>query len=84
VFYGRLEKVQSESPDLIKTSLDVCEDFGLPRSECQGVTAHAINMKVDRDLIDAVKHWTSERSSLVPALDMFGMYARLDLGTHKF
>ena len=59
--------------------MDVREDFGLAQSERRGVTAHAINMKVDRDLIDAVNRWRSERSSLVPALDMSGMYARLDL-----
>jgi hypothetical protein len=79
MFYGMLEEVQSECPTLIKPTVDVREDFGLARSERRGVTAHAINMKVDRDLIDAVNRWRSERSSLVPALDMSGMYARLDL-----
>ena len=79
VFYGILEDVQAESPNLIKASVNVREDYGLPRSERRGVAAHAINMKVDRDLIDAVNRWRSERSSLVPALDMSGVYARLDL-----
>ena len=78
MFYGMLEDVQSERPDLIKPTVDVHEVYGLLRSGRRGVTVHAINMKVDRDLIDAVNRWRSERSSLVPALDMSGMYARLD------
>jgi hypothetical protein len=78
MFYGMLEDVQSECPDLIKPSVDVREDYGILRSERRGVTAHAINMRVDRDLIDAVNRWRSERNSLVPALDMAGMYARID------
>jgi hypothetical protein len=76
--YGLLDDVQADSPDLIKPSSDVREDYGILRSERQDVTAHAINMGVGRDLIDAVNRWRSERNSLAPALDMPGMYARLD------
>jgi hypothetical protein len=78
MFYGMLEDVQVDSSQLIKASVDVREDYGILRSIRRGVTAHAINMKVDRDLIDAVNRWRSERTSLVPALNMSGMYARLD------
>ena len=78
MFLSMLEDVQAKRKDLIKPSVDVREDFGIHRSLRRGVTSHALNMDIDRTLVDAINRWRTERNSLVPCLDMAGSYSRLD------
>jgi hypothetical protein len=78
MFYSMLEDVQAKRKDLIKPTVDVREDFGIHRSLRRGVTSHALNMDINRALVDAVNRWRSERNSEVARLDMAGSYSRLD------
>jgi hypothetical protein len=78
MFYSMLEDVQAKRKDLIKPKVDVREDFGIHRSLRRGVTSHALNMDIDRALVDAINRWRSERNSEVARLDMAGTYSRLD------
>ena len=78
MFYSMLEDVQAKRKDLIKPTVDVREDFGIHRSLRRGVTSHALNMDIDRALVDAINRWRSERNSEVARLDMAGTYSRLD------
>ena len=78
-FYSVLEEVQTLRPDLIASTIDVRDDFGILRSTRRGVSGHVINMNVDPRLVNAVNRWRVEKNADVPALDMPNMYARLDL-----
>ncbi len=73
-----LEDVQARRKDLIKSSIDIREDFGIHRSLRRGVTSHAINMDIGKALVDGEKWWRSELNSEVARLDMAGSYAGLD------
>ena len=79
-FYGVLEDIQGLRPDLIPASVDVREDYGILRSLRRGVTAHALNMKVDKTLVNAINRWRVEKQSIgAPNIDMADSYARLDV-----
>jgi hypothetical protein len=78
MFYSMIEYVQVRRPDLIKPKVDVREAFGIFRSLRRGAASHAINMGIDRALIDAVNRWRTERNSLFARLDMPETYSRLD------
>jgi hypothetical protein len=56
-FYEVLEEVQRDRPDLIPTSVDVGEDFGLGRSFRRGSDSEAIARGVDAKDIDAMNRW---------------------------
>ena len=78
-FYGVLEEIQVLRPDLIPDTVDVKEDYGILRSLRRGVTSHALNMGVDKELVKAVNRWRVEHDAHgVPNLDMADVYARLD------
>ena len=70
-FFELLEAVQ-QSSNVIKDSLDVRTAFGILRSSRRGATAHARNMKIDKDIIEAVHRWRREAFSM-------GVGLRLDL-----
>jgi hypothetical protein len=78
-FYKVIEKVQSTS-DLIADDVDVREAYGILRSLRRSVTAHARNMGVPKDLINAINRWRKEANSSTgaPRLDMDDVYAELD------
>jgi len=78
MFYEVLEEVQQARGDLIPPDLDVRESCGTLRSLRRSATAHAANMRIPKDIIEAVNRWRREKNSDVPALDMQGVYARLD------
>jgi hypothetical protein len=78
MFYSRLEDTQAKRKDLIRPSVDVQEDYGIHRSLRRGVTSHALNMDINRALVDAINRWRSKRNSEVARLDMAGSYSRLD------
>ena len=77
-FFGVLEAMQAQRPDLISESVDVREDFGILRSLRRGITAHATNIDTPERIIRAVNRWRQERRVDVAVLDMPEMYARLD------
>ena len=82
-FYGTLETIQASRPDLIPKEMDVREVFGILRSLRRGVTGHALNQGVARDLVEAINRWRTERQaalkSTIPVLgSLCNDYARLD------
>ena len=81
-WYNVLEKVQKDT-DLIDKDLDLRDKAGILRSLRRGVTAHAINMKVDTDLTRAINRWRSEKKNgdKKPKYEMIDRYA--DLGAIK-
>jgi len=78
MFYKVLEEVQEARPDLVKPEVEVRELFGILRALRRSATAHAANMRIPKDIVEAINQWRREKNSDVPALDMQGVYARLD------
>jgi len=78
MFCEVLEEVQQARSDLMPPDLDVRESHGMLRSLRRSATAHAANMRIPKDVIEAVNRWRREKNSDVPALDVQGVYARLD------
>jgi hypothetical protein len=78
-FYKVIEKVSTTS-DLIADEVDVREAYGIIRSLRRSVTAHARNMGVSKDLINAINRWRKEANSTTgaPRLDMDDVYAELE------
>jgi hypothetical protein len=78
-FFTVLEKVQATT-DLIGDDIDVREDYGISRSERRGVTAHARNMDIPIDLLNANNRWRKEANSATgnPRLDMMDVYTTLE------
>ena len=61
-FYKVLERVQ-ETTDLISKEMCVRDEYGLSRSLRRGVTAHSKNMRVDKELRDAIHRWGKEANT---------------------
>jgi len=78
-FFELLEAVQLAG-ECIKTSVDVRSAYGILRSLRRGVTGHARNMKVDREVIEAVNRWRKETMSngVGLRLDLIDVYTALD------
>lgn len=78
-FFILLERVQS-STEFIPQDLVVRDAFGLSRSLRRGVTAHARNMRLGTDLINAINRWGREANTLTgaPRMDMQDTYTTLD------
>ena len=74
-----LLKVQMAT-DYISNDIDVTESYGLLRSSRRGATAHARNMKVPRDIIEAVHRWRKEAmgSGTAIRLDLIDVYTSLE------
>jgi hypothetical protein len=77
-FFVILEKVQATTT-LIERYLDVRAEYGISRSLRRGVTAHARNMGVPRELVDSVNRWRKEANSATgnPTMDMADVYTTL-------
>lgn len=78
-FFTVLEKVQVTSVALAD-DVDVREAYGIGRSGRRGVTAHARNMEVSVELLNAINRWRKEASSATgnPRLDMVDVYTTLE------
>jgi hypothetical protein len=61
--------------DHIDKELEIREKFGLERSLRRGVSAHARNMGVDKDLIKAINRWNKDPSKGAARLDMIELYS---------
>ena len=77
-FYTALERIQ-ESTDLIPKEDDIRDLYGIMRSGRRGATAHAMNMNIPADDINAFNRWGTELSAQTsgrkPRLDMLKTYA---------
>ena len=58
-FFDMLFKVQNTS-EHIKAAVDVAEVYGILRSSRRGATAHGRNVKIDREIIEAVHRLRQE------------------------
>jgi hypothetical protein len=78
-FYGVLEEVQATT-DLISKEICVRDEYGLSRSLRRGVTAHSKNMRIDKELRDAINRWGKEANTKlgVARLDMGDTYTTLE------
>jgi hypothetical protein len=78
-FYRVLERVQ-DTTDLIPQEVCVRDEFGLSRSLRRGVTAHSKNMRIDKELRDAINRWGKEANTKlgVARLDMGDTYTTLE------
>ena len=78
-FFDMLYKVQNVS-DFIKNDVDIGECYGILRSSRRGATAHARNVKIERDIIEAVHRWRQEAfgSGISLRLDLIDVYTTLD------
>jgi hypothetical protein len=74
-----LEKVQATTTFIAK-GMDVRSEYGIGRSNRRGVTAHARNMEVGREIISAINRWHEEANSSTgdPRMDMADIYTTLD------
>jgi hypothetical protein len=78
-FYRVIERVQ-DTTDLIASDVDVRSEYGLPRTTRRSATAHARNLRLPKDLMDAIHRWGKEMnaSTGVPRLDMQDTYTTID------
>ena len=78
-FFRVLERVQ-DTTDLVSKELCVRDVFGLSRSLRRGVTAHSKNMRIDKELRDAINRWGKEANTKlgVARLDMGDTYTTLE------
>jgi hypothetical protein len=78
-FYRVLERVQ-DTTGLISKEVCVRDVYGISRSLRRGVTAHSKNMRVDKELRDAINRWGKEANTKlgVARLDMGDTYTTLD------
>jgi hypothetical protein len=78
-FYRIIERIQ-DTTDLIEPEVDVRNEYGLPRTTRRTATAHARNMRLPKDLLDAVHRWGKEMNAKtgVPRLDMQDTYTTID------
>jgi len=53
VFYEVLEEVQQARGDRMRPDLEVREAYGMLRSLRRSATAHAINMQIPKDIVEA-------------------------------
>ena len=58
-FFDVLFQIQAQS-DLISNQVDVVDLYGIMRLSRRGATAHAKNMKIPKDVIEAVHRWRRE------------------------
>jgi hypothetical protein len=78
-FFSVLERVQSNT-DTIENDVDLREEGGILCTTRRGLTAHALNMNIDTDLLKAINRWQSETQSALEHVgaDMIDRYSKLD------
>jgi hypothetical protein len=78
-FYRVIERIQ-DTTDLIPPETDVRNEHGLPRTISRSATAHARNMRLPGDLLNAVHRWGKEMNATpgVPWLDMQDAHTTID------
>ncbi len=79
-FYDVLYKIQANS-NAISDQVEVADAYGILRSLCRGATVHARNMKVSKDVIEAVHRWRREAFGKAGGsihLDLIDVYTALD------
>ena len=77
-FYVPLEEVQALRDSPIPADLDVRDAYGIWRSLRRGVTAHATNVGVGRDLINLMNRWSNELHRMGQGASMFDVYTEMD------
>jgi hypothetical protein len=84
-FFTVLEKVQATT-DLFPSDCAIRDECGIARSLRRTVTAHARNMGIHKDIVNAINRWRVEFGSKTddPRLDMADVYTTLEslLPTH--
>jgi hypothetical protein len=80
IFLRYWKKSKLSQSSLIDADIDVQESFGISWSLRRGVTAHARNIEVPVELLNAVNRWRTEATSVTgnPRLDMMDVYTRLE------
>ena len=78
-FYRVIERIQ-DTTDLIPPEVEVRNECGLPRTIRRTATAHARNMRLPKDLLNAIHRWGKEMNATtgVPRLDMQDTYTTID------
>lgn len=78
-FFHILQQVQCNT-DLIGNQVDVGDAYGILRSSRRGATAHARNIRVEKEVIDAVYRWRKEALSggVSIRLDLIDVYTTLE------
>jgi hypothetical protein len=78
-FFKVLEMVQ-DTTVLISNDICVRDVYGISRSLRRGVTAHSKNMRIDKELRDAINRWGKEANTKlgVARLDMGDTYTTLE------
>ena len=81
-FFSTLEEYAGSQENtvtkLIPETLNIREECGLWRSLRRGVTAHAINQKVDPLLIHQINHWRTEMNNQAGSTALLDIYTELE------
>jgi len=56
-FHALLKRVQDRWPNVIPASVDVEAEYDIARSGCRGITAHAQNQCIPKEVIEANNRW---------------------------
>jgi hypothetical protein len=78
-FYRVIERIQ-DTTELIPPEVDVRNEYALPQTIRRTATAHARNMRLSPDLLNAIHRWGKEMNATtgVPRLDMQDTYTTID------
>jgi hypothetical protein len=78
-FFTVLERVQSTT-NVIENDVDLREEGGILRTTRRGLSAHALNMGIDTNLLKAINRWRSETQSAAGHVgaDMVDRYTKLE------
>ena len=78
-FSDILFKFQNTS-EHIKAAVEVAEVYGILRSSRRGATTHGRNVKIDREIIEAVHRWRQEAfgGGVSLRLNLIDVYTSLD------
>jgi hypothetical protein len=74
-----IERIQ-DTTNLIPPDVDVQNEYGLPQTTRRAATAHARNMRLPKDLMNAIHRWGKEMNATtgVPRMDMQDTYTTID------
>lgn len=80
IFYGTVDRGRARSIEGLKDKDEAGETYGIRRSLRRGVTTHALNVGISKDLLASINRWRLQKESRTgaPRLDMVDLYAELD------
>jgi macrodomain Ter protein organizer (MatP/YcbG family) len=77
LFWDVLARVQEKYPNIIAPTVVVLEEYSVMRSLRRGVTSHAQNLKIPKEIIETNNRWRKfdRARGMTPGMSMFERYS---------